>query len=242
MSVSDRTRRAWTSRLDPINWPSGTGIVLFVAWVAYAVVSTVWLHLLLLDGPSDGPGAVPLRRALSVAGDRDLRHPADGPDRLRAGRRDVGRHAALDQLRDLPDRLRLFLGRRVRPEPRRLDARLPGWLLGKRFSARLAWSRFESSLVAANALVRQTNAGGDQTGRHAALGRLATQARRESGRDRTWLEAWAAHAAWLDGLDTLAGIEPTPDQIRPVNDLLDDANRVHMRAIEQTAVLDPAAR
>ena len=123
-----------------------------------------------------------------------------------------------------------------------MDARLPGWLLGERFAARLAWARFEASLVAANVLVRQINAGEDQGGRQAAIDRLAMEARRESRRGGTWPEAWAAHATWLEGLGKLVGIESSADQFRHVNDLLAESNAAHMLAIERTAVIDPAGR
>ena len=242
MSVSDRPRRAWTSRLDPINWPSGIGIVLFAAWVAYAVASTVWLHLLLwtvlpaglalylfaerYPWPVIAIFVVPLTLLTAFA--QVVATWADTPLWISFAIYLIACGYFSVVVSD--------------PNRDRWTARLPRALLGRRFSARLAWTRFEASLVAANALVRQTNAGGDQAGRHAALGRLATQARRESRRDRTWQEAWAAHAAWLEGLDTLAGIEPSADQFRHVNDLLANANRSHMLAIEQTAVLDPAAR
>ena len=47
VSVSEQPRRARSSRLDPVNRPSGTGTALFFAWLAYAVASAVWVHLLL---------------------------------------------------------------------------------------------------------------------------------------------------------------------------------------------------
>ena len=180
MTVSDRPRRAWTSRLDPINWPSGIGIVLFAAWVAYAVASTVWLHLLLWT-------VLPAGLALYLFAER---YPwpvivifVVPLTLLTAFAQVVATWA------DTP----LWISFAIYliacgyfsvvvsdPNRDRWTARLPRALLGEQFSARLAWTRFEASLVAANALVRQTNAGGDQAGRHAALGRLATQARRES--------------------------------------------------------------
>jgi len=216
--------------------------VLFVAWVAYAVVSTVWLHLLLWT-------VLPTGLALYLFVER-YPWPVIAifvvPLTLLTAFAQV-----VATWSDTPLWISFAIYliacayfSVVLSDPNRdgWTARLPGWLLGERFSARLAWARFESSLVAANALVRQTNAGEDQAGRHAALDRLVRQARRESGRDRTWREAWAAHAAWLEGLDTLVGIQPSADQFGRVNDLLARASRAHMRAIEQTAVLDPAAR
>jgi hypothetical protein len=121
-------------------------------------------------------------------------------------------------------------------------ARLPGWLLGERFAARLAWTRFEESVVAANSLVRQINASEDQGRRRAAIQRLAVEARRESRRGGTWQEAWAAHATWLEGLGELDGIAPTADQLRHINDLLVELEGAHLLAIERTDVVDPAGR
>ena len=184
--------------------------MLFVAWVAYAVVSTLWLHLLLWT-------VLPTGLALYLFVER---YPWPvivifvAPLTLLTAFAQV-----VATWTDTPLWISFAIYliacayfSVVLSDPNRdgWTARLPGWLLGERFSARLAWARFESSLVAANALVRQTNAGEDQAGRHAALDRLVTQARRESGRDRTWREAWAAHAAWLEGLDTLVGIQPWP--------------------------------
>ena len=119
-------------------------------------------------------------------------------------------------------------------------AHLPGWFLGQRFAARLAWVRFEESLIAANAVVRQIGAGDDQGARQAAMDRLASDARREARRGVAWQDAWAALAAWLDGLGELVGVEPSADQVRHIHDLLVALDGAHMQAIERTAVLDPA--
>jgi hypothetical protein len=121
-------------------------------------------------------------------------------------------------------------------------ARLPRWLLGERFAARLAWARFEGSVIAANAVVRQINAGEDEGDRQAAIHRLVVEARRESRRGGTWQEAWAAHATWLEGLGKLVGIEPSADQVRHVSDLLAESDGAHMLAIERTAAVHPARR
>jgi hypothetical protein len=235
-------RHTRVSRLDPINWPSGTGIVLFAFWVAYAVACTVWVHLLLWT-------VLPSGLALYLFAER---YPWPVivvfvlPLTLLTAFAQVVATWA-----DTPLWISFAIYliacayfSVVVSDPNRDSwaARLPRRLLGERFSSRLAWARFEKSLVVANALVRQTNAGNDQVGRHAALDRLAKRARQESHRGGIWWEAWAAHAGWLEGLDTLADAEPSADQVRHVNDLLTAMNRSHMRAIEQTAVLDPAAR
>jgi hypothetical protein len=128
----------------------------------------------------------------------------------------------------------------IYPNRDRWIARLPGWLLGERFAARLAWARYEESVVAANAVVRQIDASEDQGGGQAAIHRLAMEARRESRRGGTWQEAWAAHATWLEGLGELVGIKPSADGVRHVNDLLAESDGAHMLAIERTAVVDPA--
>jgi hypothetical protein len=235
-------RRARVSRLDPINWPSGTGIVLFVVWVAYAIACTLSVHLLLWTVLPSGLAlylfavrypwpvivifVVPL--TLLTASAQVVATWADTPLWISFAIYLIAcayfSVVVSDPNRDV------------------WAARLPRRILGERFSARLAWARFEASLVAANALVRKTNAGEDQAGRHAALDRLVTQARRESGRDRTWRDAWTAHAAWLEGLDTLVGVEPPIERIRRVNELLADANRAHMLAIDRTGAVDPATR
>jgi hypothetical protein len=120
--------------------------------------------------------------------------------------------------------------------------RLPRWLLGERFAVRMVWAHFEDSLVAANAVVRQVSAGGDDGGRRTTVHRLAIAARRESRRSGIWQEAWAAHAAWLDGLEELLDTKPTADSFRHLNDLLSDMNGAHMRAIERATVVDQARR
>jgi hypothetical protein len=235
-------RHTRVSRLDPINWPSGTGIVLFLFWVAYAVACTVWVHLLLWT-------VLPSGLALYLFAER-YRWPVIVifvmPLTLMTAFAQVVATWA-----DTPLWISFAIYliacayfSVVVSDPNRdgWAARLPGWLLGERFSARLAWARFEKSLVAANALVRQTNAGEDQAGRHAALGRLVTHARRESGRDRTWRNAWTAHAAWLEGLDTLVASDPSADRFQRVNHLLAEANGAHMLAIDRTRAVDPASR
>ncbi len=113
-------------------------------------------------------------------------------------------------------------------------ARLPSRILGKTFAARLSWARFEDSVMATNAVVRKINAGGRESAGRQALERLAVEARRKSGRGGIWQEAWAAHAAWLDGLGELVGADQTPDALRHVNELLTESNRVQMLAMEET--------
>jgi hypothetical protein len=88
--------------------------------------------------------------------------------------------------------------------------------------------------MATNAVVRKINSGGRESAGRQALERLAAEARRESVRGGIWQEAWAAHAAWLDGLGELVGAEQTPEALRHVNELLAESNRVQMVAMEQT--------
>ena len=45
--MSDRSRFDPFSRLDPIRWPAGTGVVLFLAWLAYAAAISVLVHPLI---------------------------------------------------------------------------------------------------------------------------------------------------------------------------------------------------
>jgi len=242
VSVSEQPRRARFSRLDPTNWPSGTGTVLFVAWLAYAFASTVWVHLLLWT-------VLPSGLTLFLFAER---YPWRGvlifvvPLTLLT---------AFSQVVAISSEAPTWVAFAIYliacgyfsfvvcyPNRDGWIARLPRWLLGERFAARLAWARFEDSVVAANAVVRQISASDDQGGRQAAIHRLALEARRESRRGGTWREAWAAHAAWLEGLGELVGIEPCADQVRHVNDRLAEADGAQMLAIERTAVVDPAGR
>ena len=227
------------SRLDPTNWPRGTALVLFVGWVAYAVVSTVWLHPLLWTVLPIGltlylyAERYPWRVTLAVvaplvlltAFSQVVATSSDAPTAVAFGIYVVA--CVYFSVMCVSDRERWL-------------ARLPAWLLGDRFEARLAWIRFEDSLVAANAAVRQVDAADDQGARHAAMDRLATQARRESRRGGAWHEAWIALAAWLAALTELVGTAPSPDQAQQVHRLLDELDGAHMRAIEQTGALDPA--
>ncbi len=121
-----------------------------------------------------------------------------------------------------------------------LIARLPSWILGQRFSTRLTWARFEDAAVAANAVVRQVGAGGDASGKQATLHGLATAARREARRGGVWQEAWAAQAAWLDGLEELVASKPTAERARHVNDLLEAMNEAHLAAVERAGEVDAA--
>jgi hypothetical protein len=228
--------------LDPTNWPSGMGTVLFFAWLAYAVASTVWVHLLLWTVLPSGLTlylfaerypwrvvlifVVPL--TLLTAFSQVVAISSDAPTWVAFAIYLIA--------------CGYFSFVVCYPNRDRWIARLPRWLLGERFAARLAWTRFEESLVAANALVRQINANEDQGGRQAAIHRLAIEARRDSRRGGTWQQAWAAHFTWLEGLGKLVGIEPSADQLRHVKDLLAELDGAHMLAIERTAVIDPAGR
>jgi hypothetical protein len=120
------------------------------------------------------------------------------------------------------------------PNRDRVVADLPDRVLGEPFVARLAWARFEDSVLATNAVVRTINAGGHESAGRQAIERLAAEARGESARGGIWQDAWAAHAAWLDGLGEMVGADQTPDALRHVNELLAESNRVQMLAMEQT--------
>jgi hypothetical protein len=240
--VSEDPRRARISRLDPTNWPTGTGTVLFVVWLVYAVASTVWVYELLWTVLPFGltlymvAGWYPWRVVLLFVVPLTLvtafaQVVATSPDApiwvafaiylVACGYFSfVVSYEKLDR----------WIGR------------LPKWLLGERFTARAAWTRFEDSVVAANAVVHQVSAGGDNSGRRTAIHRLAVAARRETRRGGIWQEAWAAQAAWLEGLEELVGTEPTADGFRQVNVLLEQMNGAHMLAIERATVVDPARR
>jgi len=213
--VNDQPRRARISRLDPTNWPSGTGMVLVFAWFAYAVASALWLHALLWTVLPTGltlylfAERYPWRVVLIFVAPLTLL-------------------TMFSQVVAISPDAQIWVAYVIYliacsyfsfvvcyPNRDGWIARVPGWLLGKRFAARLAWPRFEASVVAANAVVRQIDASEDlgehgwkdsarslaskprQT-RQAALHRLAMAARRESRRGGTWQEAWVAHATVAD--------------------------------------------
>jgi hypothetical protein len=240
--VSQNPRRARMSRLQPSNWPTGTGTVLFFAWLAYAIASTVWLHPLLWTVLPVGlmlyliAAWYPWRVVVLLVVPLTL-------------------ITAFSQFVAISPDLPIWVGLAIYliacgyfsfvVSSANLDrwiARLPSWLLGEQFAARVAWARFEEAAVAANSVVRQVSAGGDHIGRQAAIHRLATEARREARLGGIWQEAWAAQAAWLEGLGELVGSQPTADGSRHVNDLLEEMNRAHMVAIERSRVIDPARR
>jgi hypothetical protein len=218
------------------------GIVLFFAWLGYAVASSLWVHLLLWTVLPVGltlylfaerypwrvvlTFVVPLM--LLTAFSQVVATWSDAPTWVALGIYFIA-CGYFSVVLCFPDRDRWI-------------ARLPASLLGERFAMRLAWGRFEASAVAANAVVRQLSASEDQAGRRLAIRRLASEARRESRRDGSWQDAWAAHAAWMEALDELVGIEPPADQIRHVNHLLADSNAAQMLAIERTGAVDPARR
>ena len=239
MRVSDHSQHARMSRLDPINWPPGTGIALLIAWAAFAVVSAVWLHPLLWTVLPIGltlylfAERYPWRVILTfvaplvlLTGSAQVVASTDAPTAVAFGIYLIA-CAYFSVVTCVPERDRWI-------------ARLPAWFLGARFAARLAWVRFEDLLVAANAAVHEVRAEDHQAERHATMDRLATQARREARRGGAWQEAWIALAAWLEALVELVGAEPTPDQARQVHRLLGELDAAHMAAVERTTVLDPA--
>jgi hypothetical protein len=216
------------------------GIALFIAWAAFAVVSTVWLPALLWTVLPIGltlylfaeryPWRVNLTFTAPLAlltAFSQVVASTDAPTTVAFGIYLIA-CAYFSVVTCIPDRDRLVGG-------------LPAWFLGARFEARLAWVRFEESLVAANAAVRQVDTADDDKGtRHATMDRLATQARREARRGGAWHDAWTALAAWLEALVELVGTTATPDQARQVHGLLGELDGAHMRAIEETTVIDPA--
>jgi hypothetical protein len=232
--MSGDSRHARLSRLDPVNWPPGIGIVLFVAWLAYAVASTLWVHLLLWT-------VLPLGLTLYLLTERYpwrmillIVAPLTLITVLSQAVAIVPETPSLAAFAIYLVGCGYFSLVVCYPNRDRAVARLPRWLLGETFAARLSWARFEDSVVATNAVVRRINAGGGDDAGRAALGRLADGARRESRRRGIWQEAWAAHAAWLDGLGDLVGTEPSPAALRHVNDLLAESNRVQQLAIDRT--------
>jgi hypothetical protein len=240
--VSERPRRARISRLNPTNWPPGTGTVLFFAWLAYSVASVVWLHQLLWTVLPSGltlylfAAWYPWRVVLILVVPLTL---LTAFSQVVATSPDAQTWVAFAIYLTACGYFSFVVSYDNRDA---WIARLPRWLLGERFATRLAWTRFEESVVAANAVVSQIDASEDQGARQAAMRRLALKARRESRRGGTWQEAWAAHATWLEGLGELVGTEPSADQVRRVNDLLAEMNRVHMLTIERATVIDPAGR
>lgn len=240
VSVSPHPRQARLSRLDPANWPTGAGLLLFVAWLAYAIAMNVWVYPLIWTVLPSGltlylfaeryPWRVILLFVVPLA-------VLTGISQVVATWSDVPTSVAFaiyllacayfSVVVCVPNRDRLIGG-------------LPRRFLGERFDGRLAWTRFEESLVTANPLVRQVGESDGKAGRGSALNALAAVARRESRRGGTWQDAWTAHATWLDALDELVGIEPSTDEVRHVHDLLVGLDEAHMAAIERMSVLDPA--
>jgi hypothetical protein len=232
--MSGDSRNARLSRLDPVNWPPGIGIVLFVAWLAYAIASTLWVHVLLWTVLPVGLALYliaeryPLRVVLLVIAPLTLVTV-------------VSQAVAVLPITPTWAAFAIYLVGCgyfslvvCYPERDRIVARLPSRVLGETFAARLSWARFEDSVMATNAVVRKINAGGRESAGRQALERLAAEARRESARGGIWREAWAAHAAWLDGLGEMVGAEQTPEALRHVNELLAESNRVQMLAMETT--------
>ncbi len=238
--MSVRPRFAPFSRLDPIKWPAGTGIALFFGWIAYGVAINILVHPLIWT-------VLPLGLTLYLVAER---YPwrvilllvlpltvltaisqvvstwSDAPTWTAFGIYLIA-CASFSLVVCGPDRDRWI-------------ARLPSRLLGDRFEARLAWTRFEESLVAANAAVRHISEGEDPAARHAEMRGIAMEARRECRRGGIWRAAWAAQATWLEALDALVGREPSADQGRHIRDLLEDLDGAHMLAIARTGEIDPA--
>jgi hypothetical protein len=214
--------------------------VLFVAWLAYAVASTLWVNLLIWTVLPAGLALYliaawyPWRVVLILIAPLTLL-------------------TVLSQVVAISPEAPIWIAVAIylvacgyfsffvsSDERDRWIARLPRWLLGERFAGRLAWARFEAAVIEANAVVRQIDANEGQGGRQAAIQRLATEARRESRRSGSWQGAWAAQARWLDGLGELVATKPSADVLRRVNDALSAMNGAHLLAIERTTGVDPA--
>jgi hypothetical protein len=237
--VADHPRRAPVSRLDPINWPAGTGIVLVVAWAVYAAASMVLIHALLWTVLPSGLAlfliaerypwrvvlllVVPLTLLTLVA--QGVAMWSDAPTAV-AFATYLLACAYFSFVVCVPDRDRSV-------------AELPVWFLGDRYAARVSWPRFEESLVAANAAVRQLDVPGAESDTHAVMVRLATEARRASRRGGIWQAAWTAYAAWLEALGAVTGRTGSPDEARHIHDLLAGLDREHLLAIERTDAIDP---
>ena len=221
MTVSDRPRRAWTSRLDPINWPSGIGIVLFAAWVAYAVASTVWLHLLLWTVLPAGLAlylfaerypwpvivifVVPLTLLTAFA--QVVATWADTPLWISFAIYLIACGYFSVVVSD-PNRDR-WTARLPRTAPRRAILGAPGLdsLRGvARRGQRAGPSNQRRQMTMPAGTQRLTGSRSGLAGNPMAAGPGGRRGQRTQ--------------AWLEGLDTLAGIEPSADQFRHVNDLL----------------------
>ncbi|MFL5673761.1 MAG: hypothetical protein ACJ779_02035 [Chloroflexota bacterium] len=237
--MSDQPRRAPFSRLDPINWPAGTGIALFIAWAAFAVVTGLWATVLLCT-------VLPAGLALFLIAER---YP------WRVVLLLVVPLAILTIVAQVlatwpvaPTWLAfaiyvlacgIFSFVLLAPDRDEWVARLPVWFLGEAFDARLAWPRFEHSLVAANASVRQLDAVETDSEPERVIDRLAEEARVAARRGGIWQDAWAALATWLEELHEVARPTPAPDQARRIHELLADLDGAHMLALERTGAIDP---
>jgi hypothetical protein len=224
--------------LDPINWPSGAGTVVLVVWLAYAVASNVWMYPLIWTVLPTGmtlylrAKRYPWRAILIFVPPLTL---------LTAFSQVVGTWFDAPMLVAFAIYLAACgLFALVVTDPQKTYERLPAWLLGEPFATRLVGARFEDASEAANEMVRRINANEDPSGQKVEINRLAAEARRESRRSGTWREAWATHAAWLEGLAGLLDAEPTDDEFRHVNDLVLEANEAQRLAVEQAKVVDPA--
>ena len=220
--------------MDPVNWPSGAGTVLFIVWLGYAVACSLWFPVLLWTILPSGltlylfAERYPWRVVLMFVVPLTL---VTGFSQAVARSPGAPTWAAFAIYLIACGYFSFVI---CYPNRDAWIARMPRRFLGERFTARLAWARFAESAQAANALIRHINATDDQSAIRAALPRLALEARQESRRGGTWQDAWAAHAAWLDGLGEMVGAEPSADAFRQVNDLLAESTRAQMLAIERT--------
>jgi len=238
--VTDHPRRARSSRLDPVNWPSGTGIVLVAVWVAYAAASGIWVHALLWT-------VLPSGLALFLIAERYpwtvvvlLVVPLTLLTLFAQGLATWSDASTTVAFATYLVPCAYFSSVLCAPDRDRWVGQLPVRFLGERFDARVSWSRFEESLVAANAAVRQLDVPGAESDKRAAMVRLAADARRASDRGGIWQAPWIAYATWLEALAEVPGSTGSSDRAHHIHDLLAGLDEAHMLAVERTTAIDRA--
>lgn len=236
--MGEQPAPAGSSRRDPTEWPRRKRIAVLLVWLAYAVASTIWIHPLIWTVLPTGmtlylrAERYPWRAVLIFVPPLTL---------LTAFSQVVGTWLDAPIWASFAIYLAACgLFALVVTDSRETYARLPASLLGEPLATRLVGARFEDASEAANEIVRRINANEDPGGQKAEIHRLAAEAQRESRRSGTWRDAWATHAAWLEGLAGLLDAEPTDDEFRHVNDLVLEANEAQRLAVERAMVVDPA--
>jgi hypothetical protein len=236
--MGEQPGSAGASRGHQTLWRRLRGIAIFLVWLAYAAASTIWIHPLIWT-------VLPIGMALYLRFEgypRRLILIFVAPVTLL-----TASSQAVGALLGAPIWVSLAiyvvasgLFSLVVTDPHGAYERLPAWLLGKRFATRLVGAHFEEATEAANEVVGRINASDDPSGQRVEIRRLAAEARREARRGGIWREAWATHAAWLEGLADLSEAEPSDDAFRHVNDLVVAANEAARVAIERAKAVDRA--